>query len=249
MNKKPVIGITTYRKSGEQGYVFISVAEAYVSALLEAGALPVLLPLNLPDDALRQLLGTLAGLVFTGGGDIDPVHYGAPAHPTLAGLDADRDRLEIELTRQITRQGMPFLGICRGIQVINVALGGTLYADIASQYGTSLRHDYQNRPTQLPTYLAHPIRIAEGSRLAGILGEPILQVNSLHHQAVRDLAPGFTPTAFAPDGIIEAIERADYPYGLAVQFHPEWLTDQAPVRALFRSLVEAAAHSNGEKAA
>ncbi len=244
---KPLIGITTYRKPGERKYVFVSVAETYVNAVMQAGALPVLIYLGLPPEDLAHLRKMLDGILLTGGGDIAPHLYGAPEHLQIGGVDLDRDHTEIQLTREAVEDGMPFLGICRGLQVVNVALGGTLYADIGEQVPGALRHDYQRHTPQqmLPTALVHPVQVKEESRLAKILGRPLLDVNSLHHQGIRDLAPGFTPTAHAPDGIIEATELERHPYGISVQWHPEWLTDLAPMRALFASFVRAAA--NGSK--
>jgi putative glutamine amidotransferase len=153
-------------------------------------------------------------------------------------LDPERDTLEIPLLRFVVAQEKPFLGICRGLQVTNVALGGTLYTHIEDQYPGALKHDwYPDIPRDT---LAHPVRVEEGSRMAEILGEPLLQVNSLHHQGIKDLAPTLKAAAYAPDGMIEAVEMPGHRFGLAVQWHPEWLTDQEPMRKLFRAFVQAA---------
>ena len=140
--------------------------------------------------------------------------------------------------REAVRQGVPFLGICPGLQLINVGLGGTLYADIAAQRPGALRHDYY--PDYPRDYLAHAVEIRTGSRLAGILGDARVEVNSLHHQGIDRLAPGLTSVASAPDEIVEAVELPEHRFGLAVQWHPEWLGEHAPMRALFQDFVRAA---------
>jgi putative glutamine amidotransferase len=134
------------------------------------------------------------------------------------------------------------LGICRGLQVANVALGGTLYTHIPDQHPNALQHEYSGEDgIPARTALVHPVRIEEGSRIGKILGEPILNVNSLHHQGIKAVAPGLKAVAFAPDGLVEAVEMSEHPFAIAVQWHPEWLTDQEPIRRLFRAFVEAAA--------
>jgi putative glutamine amidotransferase len=234
----PVIGVSTSRNATQVGFSTLYTAEAYVQALVQAGACPLLIPNGLPDDLLRACFSRLDGLLLTGGGDIDPVYYGAENHPKVTNVDPDRDRVELYLLGQAVQQGAPFLGICRGFQVVNVALGGALYADIAAQRPNALKHDFfEDWPRD---HLAHEVQLRAGSRLAKILGEPVLWVNSLHHQGALDLAPGLQATAFAPDGLVEAVELPKHSFGLAVQWHPEWLTAYPPMRALFRAFVEAA---------
>jgi putative glutamine amidotransferase len=238
----PLIGVTPSRNAradGGSGAGDLSVPEAYLQALIEAGACPVVLPLGIAAQSVLELADRLDGILFSGGGDVDPARYadesGAPVH----GVDADRDRVEIELLEAAVQRGLPFLGICRGIQVINVALGGSLYADIPSQLPGALKHDcYPDWPRD---HLAHEVQIERGSRLARILDTPRPAVNSLHHQAVRQLAPGLRPLGHSPDGLVEAIELPNHPFGVAVQWHPELLTAFAPMRSLFLAFVEAAA--------
>ncbi len=235
----PLIGVTTYRTQHPfKSYGYLSVTEPYISALTEAGAIPVLIPLTLPERSVAELTRTLDGLVFSGGGDIDPGLYDGASHPLVKQIDLERDQMEIDLVHKAVRDDIPFLGICRGIQTINVALGGTLYADIRAQYTNALVHDHDGRDAW--QYLAHPVQIQEQSRLADIIGEPILMVNSLHHQAVHHMAPELVAVALAPDGIIEALEVEGHVFGLGVQWHPEWLTEHAGHRSLFTALVEAA---------
>jgi putative glutamine amidotransferase len=214
------------------------VTEAYVQAVAAAGGCPVLVPLGLIPEQLDNLLTRLDGILFTGGGDIDPSFYNTAPHPKVGDVDLDRDSVELYLLERAVDQEIPFLGICRGLQLVNVGLGGTLYADISMQRAGSLRHDYY--PDYPRDYLAHRVDLRAGSQLAGILGESPLEVNSLHHQGIDRLAPGLAPIASAPDGIVEAVELPEHPFGLAVQWHPEWLGTHAPMRALFQVFVQAA---------
>jgi putative glutamine amidotransferase len=237
--KKPLIGITTYRTENPYGNPILALGENYVQALSRAGALPVMIPLGLPEDQIDRMLSRLGGILFSGGGDIDPSVFGAETTPKVKSVDPDRDRVEMQLLRTAHSKGLPFLGICRGFQVINVACGGTLYTHVEDQHPQALKHDFY--PDWPRDHLPHAVKVDPDSRLADILGTTEPEVNSLHHQGVRDLAPGLRATAYAPDGLIEAFEMPDHPFGLAVQWHPEWLLDHAPMRALFRAFVVAAA--------
>ena len=234
----PLIGITTARVLNNSNIHVMSAAEAYVQAVYKAGGLPVLIPLGIADTDLAALLERLDGLLFTGGGDIAPERYGGQPHPRVYDIDPDRDRMELSLVKMAVDVRMPFLGICRGFQVVNVAFGGGLYEDILDQHPGALKHDYF--PGYPRDQLVHPVTITPGSRLAEILGQTEVGVNSLHHQGVRKV-PGALPlTALAPDGIPEAVELPGHPFGLAVQWHPEWLQAHAPMRRLFVAFVEAA---------
>jgi len=233
-----LIGITTARRPHAEVRSQIVVTEAYVQAVAVAGGCPLMVPLGLSPELLDGLLARLDGILFTGGGDIDPAFYGAAPHPKVGDVDLDRDGVELHLLEMSVRQGVPFLGICRGLQLINVGLGGTLYADIAAQRPAALRHDYY--PDYPRDHLAHAVEVCIGSRLAGILGHSHVEVNSLHHQGIDRLAPGLASVASAPDEIVEAVELPEHPFGLAVQWHPEWLGSHAPMRALFQAFVRAA---------
>jgi len=183
----------------------------------------------------------LDGVCLTGGGDLDPSCFGQDRHALCGQPDTERDRMELSLLDLIRPGRIPVLAICRGIQVLNVACGGTLIQDIASQRPEAAEHYYRApNPRDHP---AHEIRIAPGSRLARILGCTVLTTNSIHHQAVNVLGDGLMATAWAPDGIIEALEAADPRddrFLIAVQFHPEDLPGLMPIRRLFASLVAAA---------
>jgi putative glutamine amidotransferase len=198
-----------------------------------------MIPLGLPEEDLDRIRLKLDGLLLSGGGDIDPAVYGGLPHSTVSEIDPDRDRVELYLARRFVDARRPLLGICRGLQLLNVALGGTLYTDIADQLPGAVAHDLW--PGRGHDHDHHMVRIEEETRLAGILGRPMVEVNSLHHQGVRDLAPGLIPTAYAPDGLVEAFELPDHPFGLAVQWHPERLVGERAMPALFEALTRAAA--------
>lgn len=237
--KPPLIGITTYRTTNQYGNPILALGENYIQAVSQAGGLPVLIPLGLADDQLTSLLSRLDAIIFSGGGDIAPDIFGLELTPEVKSVDPDRDRVEIHLLRDAVSDNLPFLGICRGLQVINVALGGTLYTHIADQHPQALKHNYF--PDWPRDHLAHPVCVDRDSRLAEILEADEIQTNSLHHQGIWTLAPQLKATAWSPDGLIEGIELPNHPFGLAVQWHPEWMLTSAPMRALFRAFVEIAA--------
>jgi putative glutamine amidotransferase len=234
----PLIGVTTSRVKNSKGFSSLMVLEAYCHAVSQAGAAPVMIPLGVPPETLQAILGRMDGVLFTGGGDIRPLVYGSQDHPMASGIDDDRDRSELDLFHFLMAAGKPFLGICRGIQLINVALGGTLYEDIRDQRPGALKHD-QSRNAR--DYLAHSVELTEASQLSCILGACQVKVNSLHHQGIRDLAPGLMVSAYAPDGLVEAFEIPGYSFGIAVQWHPEWLQENPPMRNLFQAFAQAAA--------
>ncbi len=234
----PLIGITTYQSTNKYGHSITGIGQYYIQAVSQAGGLPVLIPSSLPEDQLAILIARLDGIIFSGGGDVDPAAYGAESTPEVKLVNPERDRTEFQMVRDAIDTGLPFLGICRGIQVINVALGGTLYTHIIDQHPQGLEHAYY--PDWPRDHLAHSVRVKKDSRLAKILGGDEVQTNSLHHQGIRILSPELRPTAWAPDELIEAVELPNHPFGLGVQWHPEWLTAHAPMRALFIAFVEAA---------
>jgi putative glutamine amidotransferase len=242
----PIIGITTFHTSNpDNGLLYLSVTETYVKALASAGALPVLVPLGLPEKSLFAILNILDGLLFTGGGDIDPACYGETAHPLVDNVDPERDRVEIFLARSAAEKGIPFLGVCRGLQTINVARGGTLYRDILAERPGAMKHAcFESAPR---THLAHPVEVIPGSLIAQILNGGEARVNSGHHQGIRKLGAGLRATAFAPDGLIEAFELDGHPFGLAVQWHPEWLTHLPEMAAIFKTFVTAVAENQAAK--
>ncbi len=213
----------------------------YLHAIEAAGGAPLLIHITTNDDVLERLYQQIDGVLLAGGEDIDPVCYGAPRHPKLGNPDPVQDDIEMKLTRWALRDGKPVLAICRGIQLLNVALGGTLYQDIPSEVEGALNHN-ESTDREDMTYLAHPISIESNSRLADLFGATEALVNTLHHQALRDVAPALRVTARAPDGIIEAVEAVTPEWVVGVQCHPEMLWNQRDSRwaRVFQGFVEAA---------
>jgi putative glutamine amidotransferase len=212
--------------------------QSYARAVAAAGGLPVLIPLLNDEAALRALYARLDGVLLPGGGDVNPACYGEPTRPDahVEGVDDCLDRVELTLARWALADGKPLFGICRGQQTLNVAAGGSLYQDIPTQVRGALPHQHADARTAL----VHPIRVEPSSRLAAILGTTECGVNSIHHQAAARIAPTFRPVAWAPDGVLEAVEHPAHPFALAVQFHPEELVpDHAPSACLFAAFVAA----------
>ena len=219
----------------------MNLSQAYVNAILQAGGIPVLIPSSVVNDGWKSLYSRLDGILFSGGGDISLDHFKGEPHPRIEDVEPERDRVELNLLQAVISDGKPFLGICRGCQLLNVGLGGTLYTHIPDQLPGALDHSY---PGNMRTVLVHEVKIEEGTKIADVLGEPLVKVNSLHHQGLKDIPASLRVAGYAPDSLVEAIELPDHPFGMAVQWHPEWLTDQPSTRSLFRRFVEIA-DSNG----
>ena len=226
----PVVAVTAPRRQLD-GRERVTLNTAYVRALDRAGLVPLALPTMLaPERAAAALEGEgVRGLVLTGGEDVEPARYGATPHPKLEDTDPARDAAELALIAAARARRLPILAICRGIQILNVALGGTLYQDLGSERPGSVTHTGDES--------RHAVRVEPGSLLERTLGTRTATVNSRHHQAIRDLAPGLRAVAWAEDGLIEAAEPADAAaaWTLAVQWHPEDLTE----RALFDGFAQA----------
>lgn len=231
---KPLIGVTTFNTVNKFDRDISAVQHTYIRAVAQGGGIPVLIPAILEDEDRMELYSRLQGVLFSGGGDISLKYFKGDEHPKIADVDDYRDVTELTLLKRSANDGKPFLAICRGVQVMNVALGGTLYTHIPDQFDTSIEHSQDEFTT-----IAHPVNIDEDSRMAEIFGETLLQVNSLHHQALKDVASSLKVVGHAPDGVIEAVELLGHPYGMGVQWHPEWLTDQPVMRRLFKSFVDA----------
>jgi putative glutamine amidotransferase len=234
----PIIGLTTNNTENKYGFPIAALMHSYIAAVNEAGGAPVLIPSGLSEDACQSLLKGLDGILLTGGGDIAVERFGGEPHPRVDGVDPSRDEIEFALLKAVVESGQPFLGICRGLQVVNVALGGTLFTHISDQFPGAIKHDYDSGTER--QFLAHTVVLEKNAHLPGILGEIQLPVNSLHHQGVKELAPVLRPAAYAPDGLVEGVELPNHPFGMAIQWHPEWLRDQPATQRLFRAFINAA---------
>jgi putative glutamine amidotransferase len=237
-----VIGIPS-RLLTVEGIPRATMATTYTRALDRVGGAPILIPPQLDDDSLRAILARLDGLMLAGGVDVHPREYGEAIQDFCGEIDAPRDQVELRLTRAALENHLPVFGICRGIQMLNVAAGGSLYQDIAAQAPGALTHPHQKGEPY--NRLTHAVEIDEQSRLARALGVTQMRVNSLHHQSVKQVAPGFRVVARAPDGVIEGIEATNGRFALGVQWHPEWLQDDDPrMLDLFGAFVRACDRSS-----
>jgi putative glutamine amidotransferase len=245
MKPRPLIGCATYRKQADQTppIEVIGLMPTYIEAVRAGGGLPVLIPLGLAEDELDAILDRVDGVLLPGGGDIAPDAYGGDAGDvSIRDVDIDRDSTEFLLIRRSLQQEKPLLAICRGHQVFNVALGGSLWEDVERNMPGAQPHDFFHLHDR--EYLAHPVEVVPDSRLAEAIGREPLHVNSLHHQGIRRLAPPLRAVAMAPDGLIEGVEVPEHPFAVGVQWHPENMLQKEPrMHALFRRFVQSA--SNG----
>jgi len=237
MSRDPLVGVTTSITVGqtpERAYV----NSAYLHAVQQAGGVPVLLPPQLSKASLERLVRGLDALLLTGGGDVDPATFGEEPHPTLYEVAPARDALETQVTLIALERKTPLLAICRGIQVLNVALGGSLHQDVATEPGTQIQHSQKEAREQT----THKVTVMPRSRLGRVLGAEDLEVNSFHHQVIKSLGRGLVPVAWAPDQLVEGVELDDdSQFVLGVQWHPEHLVGNSePARRLFSALVTAA---------
>lgn len=230
---KPIIGIGSdiLATPGKRDRVFAYTS--YIESLRRAGAVPVLIPPQ-PENA-ADLVESLDGIVLAGGGDCDPAVYGEEPHPSVEPMDPRRQDNDLTLARIARDRGIPTLGICLGVQIMNIVAGGRIIQDIDSQAGTSIVH------ASVPEDRArHDVRVEDGTRLAAILGARTFNVNSSHHQAIRSAGQGLRVTAQAPDGIIEGLEDPAHPFYVGVQWHPEDMPGEESAATIFRAFVEAA---------
>lgn len=234
--KRPLIGITAWHDY-DNGNTYIK--KGYIEGVIKAGGIPILLPPVTDKEVLKDFIERCGGFLLSGGADIDAKFFGEKNLPFNGPLSPYRDYMEIDITREAISLNKPIFGICRGIQIMNVAMGGSIYQDIHSQIkGRELLKHLQNAPKWYPT---HKVQIKDGSKLKEYFRQEYAQVNSFHHQAVKDLAKGFKATAVAEDGIIEAIEHTSHVFAVGVQWHPElmWERDELSFN-LFKEFVKAA---------
>lgn len=240
--KKPLIGLIPLVDAGRESLWMLP---GYMEGVESGGGLSVMLPLTGDPDDIARLCAACDGFLFTGGHDVDPAFYGEAQLPACGEICPARDRMEAQVLKYAMEKRLPVLGICRGIQFINAALGGTLWQDLPTQRPAMVEH-HQTPPYDKP---AHDVRVLPGTPLHDLLGVDRLDVNTYHHQAVRDLAPALRPMAIAGDGLVEAVWHPGQPFLWAVQWHPEfsWRTD-VRARAVFRAFVEAAKRQAGDRA-
>lgn len=238
MKKRAVIGISTglLVDSGGifPGYHRIYVNRDYVDSVLASGGVPLMLPMSDDQEALEKALSLIDGLILSGGHDVSPINYGEEPHQKLGEICPERDRYDYFLYRKAKERGIPILGICRGIQVINTCEGGTLYQDLSEKSGDVYKHMQGHSPKTA----THSVGIAKDSRLQKILGKEELRVNSFHHQILKDIAADFDVSARAKDGVVEAIEHRSADFIIGVQWHPEMRSMVDPdMKKLFQALI------------
>ncbi|HEX6054138.1 MAG TPA: gamma-glutamyl-gamma-aminobutyrate hydrolase family protein [Gemmatimonadaceae bacterium] len=249
MPTRPLIGVTTQTLQAIDGIPeglphSVVMNQRYYHAIAAAGAAPVLIPLLDDVETLRAIYERIDGVLVPGGVDIDPAQFGEEPHARLGRIDPARDGVEIQLVKWAASDGKPVLGLCRGLQVINVALGGTLYQDLEAEFPNAIKHDYYPTFGFARDHIAHDVTLAHGSRLRHALESDRIPVNSMHHQGIKALATPLAPTATAPDGLIEAAEAANESFMVGVQWHPEVFETGDPNTApLFREFVDAAGRS------
>ena len=233
MNKKPLIGVIPQIYPGSDNIV---TRPGYMTEILESGGLPLLLPPTTEEEDLSQLIAMTDGLLLTGGQDVDPARYGEEKLPECGEPQDWRDAMEQLAVTVALKMNKPVFAICRGIQALNVALGGSLYQDIPTQYGREIIHSME-KPTNRHW---HNVDLVEGSPIHELLQQKTIGVNSCHHQGIRRLGDGLEVMATAPDGIIEAVYLPDMPFVWGVQWHPELFYGADPNhRKLFEAFVEA----------
>ncbi|MDO4267785.1 MAG: gamma-glutamyl-gamma-aminobutyrate hydrolase family protein [Eubacteriales bacterium] len=236
MNQKPIIALTPYfNTERDEPYM----RPAFLKAVRHAGGIPVILPLDLTGEELEQLLEGCHGVLFTGGPDVHPFFFGEETQAHCGNVCLRRDEMEFALLKLAMAAKKPVLGVCRGVQVLNIGLGGDIYQDIPSQF----KEDFPIAHTQPFGYdiPSHTVKVRPDTLLARIARCEVLKVNSMHHQAVRKTAPGLTASGHAPGGLVEAVEMPDYPFFLGVQWHPEYLWEKDPAASrLFEAFVDAA---------
>lgn len=232
---KPIIGISSdFDRLFAKTMLFERniVHDKYAIAVEKAGGVPVIIPILESEDNLEPLLEKLDGIILTGGNDMRPELYQEGLHEKTSLMHPRREKHDLLLARKVLDSKLPFLGICGGMQLLNVVAGGSLYRDIADEYKSTQPH------LMIGNSYFHSVAITEGSRLESIVGKKEIETNSLHHQSIKNVGKGFRAVARAADGVIEAIEIESSHFGLGIQWHPELLTNMPEHIALFKSLIQ-----------
>ncbi|WP_156291029.1 gamma-glutamyl-gamma-aminobutyrate hydrolase family protein [Oceanobacillus salinisoli] len=229
---KPIIGITSSMETDKTHY---AVTNRNIKAIVQAGGMPVMLPYLLEEEDLNQIANQMDGLYATGGFDIDPTLFGEEPHPQLGTIIPERDHFEIELMKKMLALDKPILGVCRGSQTLNIAVGGDMYQDIYAQMDGELLQHSQKAPRE---HGSHFVNVLENSLLHRLTGQEKIKVNSYHHQSNRRVGDGFQISGLANDGVIEAVESKEHTYALGVQWHPEAMNDEASQK-IYQGFIEA----------
>ncbi|OOM78247.1 gamma-glutamyl-gamma-aminobutyrate hydrolase family protein [Clostridium sp. BL-8] len=238
--KKPIIGINSSRLIKQDTLYSHSVMESisndYVESVIRGGGIPIILPILSNEESIRQQIETLDGVVLSGGIDVNPLLYNEEPSPKLGFIFPEKDNFDLLIAKIAYELNKPILAICRGHQILNVAFGGTLYQDLSDMDGCYIKHQQQTKNGAV----THTLDILENSILHDILGSSIIS-NTFHHQAIKDLAPGFKVTAYSKDNVIEAIESIDKEFVVGVQFHPEIMTvyNDENMLKLFKAFINA----------
>ena len=229
--KRPLIGVTPLWDAEKYS---VWMLPDYLEGIQAAGGIPIVLPIGADEEAVERLVALCDGILFTGGQDVSPSLYGAEDRTGVVVPSPERDRLETLVFQAVYEAGKPVLGICRGLQFLNAMLGGTLWQDLPGEHPSKIGHR-QGKPYDVPV---HPVTVS--GWLRELTGKEELEVNTLHHQAVKELAPGLKPLAVSPDGLVEAAEMPGHPFFRAVQWHPEFLFRTSVENlAIFQAFVEA----------
>jgi len=234
---RPVIGIPTQTLQAIEGIpeglpASWVMNQRYYLATTSVGAVPWMIPLLEDVATLREIYDRLDGVLLAGGVDMDPGTYGEEKSPLCGVIDPPRDLVEMQLAKWSLAEGKPIFGICRGLQVINVVMGGSLFQDVTAECNTAIKHDYVPTEGWARDHLAHEVSVPSGSRIHAALGSTRVMVNSMHHQGIDRLGSGLAVTAVAPDGLIEAVEAPGERYLVAVQWHPEAMSGEHATRLL-----------------
>lgn len=234
--KNPVIGILSriYSKSNNSSYTYMGIPSDYIESVIAAGGIPVVLPVTTNTALVERLIDNVDGLLIPGGVDLNPLVYGEEPIIKQGEISDEIDKCDMESIKIADRQKKPMLGICRGIQIINAAFGGTLYQDLSQAKGCYIKHEQQAKRN----LASHTVNIKKDTVLYEIFGSKTI-TNSFHHQAVKDAARGFTVSALSCDGIVEAIEKTEPNFILGVQWHPEGMAkDDSKMHELFKRFIE-----------